>query len=278
MPAEREGFWFDAPDASLCLNRSGHQVSLAQAVPPWMVVEQSVAGITIGSRWPGRLWRVRVTQLGDMSGLVAQPGYWRAAAIELLEELPVSTLFGPQGGPVVSLLERIRNLSRPQAEQLAAGVPPQAWRAWGRAWVRWSADDGAAPSGYTSDADTSSGSPSGAAPETDGALQAWDGVLSATRRLDKQRSPIHAGFLLIHTLVRERAQSLDGDAAFELIEDDGEIEQWLAPMWRDVSDACLYAAMALGGAQWVAHGQAAVLTQAWRGVFGDSVDAPATAG
>lgn len=259
MPAEREGFWFDAADASLCLNRSGHQVSLAQAVPPWMVVEQSVAGITIGSRWPGRLWRVRVTQLGDMSGLVAQPGYWRAAAIELLEELPVSTLFGPEGGPVVSLLEQIRNLSRPQAEQLAAGVPPQAWRAWGRAWVRWSADDGAAP-------------------ETDSALQAWDGVLSATRRVDKQRSPIHAGFLLIHTLVRERAQALDGDAAFELIEDDGEIEQWLAPMWRNVSDACLYAAMALGGAQWVAHGQAAVLTQAWRGVFGESVDAPATAG
>lgn len=108
MPAERDGFWFDAPDASLALKRSGNHVSLAQAVPPWMVVDQA----------------------------------------------------------------------------------------------------------------------------------------------------------------------LDGDDAFVLIDDNGETEQVLAPMWRDASDACLYAAMALGGARWVTDDEAAVLTQAWRSVFHGSVDAP----
>lgn len=256
-PAGLEGFWFDAAEPSLRLERSGNAVRLAQAVPPWIVVEQSIATVTIGSHWPGQLWRVRVTQLGDMSGLVAQPGYWRAAAIELREALPLSALFGPDGAVVAGLLTQIGSLSRAQAGQLAAGLPPRAWQAYGRAWMRWSEDRDAQAPPVTDAAETES-------------LQAWRGVLAATRRCDKTRSPVHSGLLLIHTLLRQRAQAVDGDDAFVLIEEDGETEQWLAPLWRDAADALLYAAMALGGARWVSAADAAELTRAWRGVFGES--------
>ncbi|MGE8659017.1 MAG: hypothetical protein ACN6O8_19920 [Achromobacter sp.] len=70
---DREGFWFDAADPDMALERAGDHVRLARAEPPWLVVDQSIASLTLGRRWPGQLWRVRVTQLGDMSGPLATP-------------------------------------------------------------------------------------------------------------------------------------------------------------------------------------------------------------
>ena len=122
--------------------RDGRQVRLARLQPPWLVVDQTIATLIVSSGWPGRLWRARVTELGDMSGLVANPGYWRAAAMELLEELPLSVLFGAHGERVVALLEQIQALSRTQAECLAANLDPDAGHAYGRAWLRWSEAQG----------------------------------------------------------------------------------------------------------------------------------------
>lgn len=247
--AAREGYWLDCSDPSPVLNRTGNRVALAQAVPPWMVVDQSLASIIIGRRWPGRLWRVRVEELGDMSGLVARPGYWRAAAVELLEELPLASLFGANGDAVLDILAQIAGLSRVQAQALADGMPADAWRAYSRAWMRWS-QAGSEPVDTTEDA--------------------WWGTLAASRRGDKEKSPVHSGFLLIHSQLRQRAEEIDGKDAFVLIEEDGEIEQLLAPLWQAAGDALLFAAMARAAPQYVTDEDAVMLTQAWTRVFHES--------
>lgn len=244
--AARVGYWYDCPDPSVALERSGNRVALARPGPPWMVVDESLDSIIVGSCWPGQLWRARVEELGDMSGLVAQPGYWRAAAIELLEPIPLATLFGAHGDAVLEIVEQIGGLSRTQAQALADGLPAEASGAYGRAWMRWSQEGEAAV-----DADESQ----------------WSCTLAASRRGDKARSPIRGGFLLIHAQLRKRAEEIDGADAFILFEEDGEIEQELAPLWQGASDAFLYAAMARAAPQYVAQDEAATLTQAWSRVF-----------
>ena len=241
------GYWFDLPDPAFKLMRTADRVALAKPVPPWIVVDASLDSIVIGSRWPGKLWRVRVEKQGDMSDLVAQPGYWRASAIELLEELPLSALFGPKGEGVLELITRISTLSRSEAQALADNLPEDAWRAYSRAWMRWSVQDGEPASGDEDD---------------------WRGTLAATRRGDKARSPVHSGFLLIHSQLRQRAGELDGANAFTLIEEDGETEQVLNPMWQAACDALLFAAMARAAPQYVSDDDALTLTRAWTGVFG----------
>lgn len=230
--SDRDGFWFDAADPDMALERAGNHVRLARAEPPWLVVDQSLATMTLGRRWPGQLWRVRVTQLGDMSGLVAQPGYWRAAAIELLQPLPPGALFGPHGDAVVDILARIPALSREQARALGAHLPADGWDRYGRAWERWSKDEEGVPT------------PADAPPQSE-----WYGVLAAARRRDGARSPVHGGFLQIHGLLRQRAQAVDGEAAFiREVDEDGEVDESLAAPWDGASDALLFAAMARGGA------------------------------
>ncbi|WZB71932.1 hypothetical protein WJ968_09535 [Achromobacter xylosoxidans] len=190
----------------------------------------------------------RVTELGDMSGLVANPGYWRAAAMELLEELPLSVLFGAHGERVVALLEQIQALSRTQAECLAANLDPDAGHAYGRAWLRWSEAQGQQRSTPADD---------------------WEGTLAAPGARGKDKSPIHSGFLLVHDQLRRRALALDGDQAIVIeTDEDGETEEMLAPLWQDVSDALLYAAMAQGAPQYVDAGDEAALMRAWRACYG----------
>ncbi|WP_232625668.1 hypothetical protein [Achromobacter deleyi] len=257
-PSDRDGFWFDAADPSLALERTGSHVRLAHAEPPWIVVDQSIASLTLGRHWPGRLWRARVTQLGDMSGLVAQPGYWRAAAIELLQPLPLALLFGPHGEGVLDILERIPGLSREQAQALGAGLPADGWDRYGRAWERWSADEDGREI-LPPDAAANASSPS-----------EWHGVLSASRRRGGAHSPIHAGFMQVHKLLRQRAEAVDGEAAFiREVDEDGEIDESLASPWDRASDALLFAAMARGAPQYLSADDVEVLARPWRGVFGE---------
>ncbi|CAB3636011.1 MAG: hypothetical protein J0I68_05050 [Achromobacter sp.] len=257
-PAERDGFWFDAADPSLALERAGSHVRLARAEPPWIVVDQSIASLTLGRHWPGQLWRVRVTQLGDMSGLVAQPGYWRAAAIELLQPLPLALLFGPHGEGVLDVLARIPDLSREQARALGEHLPDDGWDRYGRAWARWSSEE---EGGATA--------PSGAVAEASPPSE-WYGVLAASRRRGGAHSPVHAGFMQVHKLLRQRAEAVDGEAAFiREVDEDGEVDESLAPPWDGASDALLFAAMARGAPQYLSADDVEVLARPWRGVFGE---------
>ena len=243
MPA---GYWFDLPDPAFKLMRTAGRVALIKPVPPWIVVDESLESVVIGSRWPGKLWRVRVEKQGDMSDLVAQPGYWRASAIELLEAVPLSALFGPKGEVVLEIIAQISTLSRTDAQALADHLPENAWMAYSRAWMRWSQQDGEPAADEEGD---------------------WRGALAATRRSDKARSPVHSGFLLIHSQLRQRAEQLDGGNAFTLIEEDGETEQVLKPMWQAACDALLFAAMARAAPQYVSDEDAVMLLQAWTRVL-----------
>ncbi len=246
LAAMPEGYWFDSLDPSVELKRTAGRVARPKAKPPWIVVDESLDSIVIGSRWPGQLWRVRVVKLGDMSGLVAQPGYWRASTIELLEELPLSALFGSIGDAVLEIIAQIRKLSRIEAQGLADNLPADAHLAYSRAWMQWS-QQGAEP--------------------THDSVDEWRGTLAATRRGDKARSPIHSGFLLIHAQLRLRAEQVDGDSAFVVVEEDGETEQILAPLWQGACDALLFAAMAKAAPQYVAEQDAVTLAHAWTRVF-----------
>ena len=69
--------------------------------------------------------------------------------------------------------------------------------------------------------------------------------------------------------MRRRALALDGDQAIVIeTDEDGETEEMLAPLWQDVSDALLYAAMAQGAPQYVDAGDEAALMRAWRACYG----------
>ena len=245
-PPVREGYWYDASDPRTALVRDANHVRRAAAGPPWMVVDQHIASITIGSSWPGRLWRVRVTELGDMSGLVAQPGYWRASGVEIIEALPLSTLFGPHGDAVLDVLARIDSLTAPQAEALSAARAAGAEAAYGRAWARW-ADPASAPA-HDSD---------------------WAGTLAAHGRHGNEHSPVHAGFMLIHSQLWKRAQAIGGPDVILRIEDedDGEIEETLAAPWDGACSALLHAAMARGAPGLVSEADSTTLTRAFDTVF-----------
>lgn len=242
-----EGFWYDSPDNSPALRRDGNEVKLAVAAPPWIIVERSLSTVIVGSHWPGQLWRVRVKALGDMSGLVAQPGYWRATALELVEEIPGAALFGPRGDSVVDLLAQIRTLSPEQAEALALNSAPNAWNAYSRAWIRWS-ETGEFPRRAAFDED-------------------WQGVLAAPSKPGAEQSPVNSGFKVISTLLWQRARSLEGSDAFRLVFDDDNTEEALTSKWQGAHDAFLQAAMALGAPAYVGADDAAILTRAWRRVF-----------
>ncbi|MGO4154808.1 hypothetical protein [Cupriavidus sp. YAF13] len=210
-------------------------------------MEQSLSTVIVGSHWPGRLWRVRVKALGDMSGLVAQPGYWRATALELVEEIPGAALFGPHGDSVVDLLSQIRTLSPEQAEALASNADPSAWNAYSRAWIRWS-ETREFPRPAASDED-------------------WEGVLAAPSKQGAEQSPIHSGFKVISTLIRQRARSLEGNNAFRLVFDNDSTEEVLTSKWQGAHDAFLQAAMALGAPAYVCADDVTMLTRAWRRVI-----------
>ena len=184
----RDGYWFEHLNDDIALVRDGRQVRLARLQPPWLVVDQTIATLIVSSGWPGRLWRARVTELGDMSGLVANPGYWRAAAMELLEELPLSVLFGAHGERVVALLEQIQALSRTQAECLAANLDPDAGHAYGRAWLRWSEAQGQQRSTPADD---------------------WEGTLAApARRTNRPFIPVSCWFMTSCAVARWRSTAI----------------------------------------------------------------------
>ena len=200
------------------LEKEGAVVKRVKAEPPWLIVDQGLGSVIVtGRHWPGQLWKARVKTLGDMSGLVAQPGYWRASSIELIEEIPVSALFGPHGDAIVNLLTQISALSPKQAEALQSNAAPRAWEAYSKAWTHWSETRKHPRSGSS---------------------ESWRGVLAAPHRNDKKKSPINGGFVLISDLVRRRAQALEGYDAFTVeSDDDGELEEVLTPKWSGASAA-----------------------------------------
>ncbi|MDQ0938469.1 hypothetical protein [Streptomyces sp. V1I1] len=72
--------------------------------------------------------------------LRSDAGYTRAIAVDLLEEMSPSVLFGPQGDAVIRVIEAAIALDEEGARKLASAPHPAADREYSKAWDRWLAE------------------------------------------------------------------------------------------------------------------------------------------
>src|SRR5829696_694432 len=81
---------------------AGRMVRIPGRGPPWIAVDHEVSSVVM-ARWPGRLWAVEIVdpitgqdlKTAGQVGLRPDAGYTRAAAVRILQAVPVATLFGP---------------------------------------------------------------------------------------------------------------------------------------------------------------------------------------
>jgi len=248
---EHIGYWFAGQSeiSDPKTRQSFPRIKNADNTPPYMIVNKKIQSVIVtASIWPGYLWRVRVVKLGDMSGLIANPGYWRATEIELIEELPVGMLFGAEGDRIVPLLGQIMTLASSEADALYTNRVKNscAEAAYTHAWRCWN-ENQKYPRSHTHD----------------------DGMtLASPGNHDKETSPINYGFSLIHDLVWQRAREVEGQKAFIEVVEYGETELELNQRWSAVSAAFLYKAMALSMSQYLSDIECEALTRLWASVFG----------
>ena len=250
---QRIGYWFAnqsktvAPEIGQFLT-AGLRIKNAKNGPLWMVVNQEILSIIVTSNsWPGSLWQARVTKLGDMSGLVANPGYWRAREIELIEELPVGMLFGAYGDKIVLLLNQIITLTSSEVDGLYVNraKDPCAKAAYVHAWNCWN-EKLKHPRSLTCD----------------------DGMtLASPGNHDKEESPINHGFCLIDSLIWQKAREVDGQEAFVEFIEYGETEIELNQRWDAACAAFLYKAMELAMSQYLSETERTALTHSWSSVL-----------
>ena len=241
------GYWFAEKSEASTL-KIGQIIKNAKAGPPYMVVCEQIQSVIVSSEsWPGRIWRVQIIKLGDMSNTISNVQYRRAREIKLIEELPIEILFGTHGNKIVPLLNQITMLNALNVDALYANSPEKsvAEAAYTRAWKYWN-ENLKYPRSHTYNHGITIASPS---------------------RHDQEKSPINDGFSLISALVRKRAHELDGDEAF--VEDVyyGEVEIVLNPRWSAACSAFLYNAMALSMSPHLSSDDFSVLTQSWSSVF-----------
>jgi hypothetical protein len=243
-----EGFIYVADehvegDELMKLAREGEVVRIEGRGPPWIVVHHALETITI-SKWPGRLWRVRIIEAAttrDQSKVgtpLADAGYTRSISVRILNEISPDALFGPRGSDVAAVLKKASQLDRSVAKALASSQHPDASRAYDRVWRAWLKDRG-----LHDDQDL------------DGTVQFAGKTLSG--------SPINKGLLVLHYIVFKRARALDGTA---VIQTDGE-DETLAPPWNGAASALGDAALAFGAPELATDSEKAVLLQAWRLTF-----------
>jgi hypothetical protein len=204
--------------------------------PPWIVVDHAIESAVI-ARWPGRLWRVVVLDIGGVEQVSTHANYTRALAVKVIEEVPASRLFGERGEAVISVLSFASRLDAATVERLAEVRHPEADQAYSRAFRRWLDRVGI-------------GSVHGASD--------FSGVLAAGQ--GPTRSPINCGLSLVYRAVWERAEVVSGPGAF-VADDEG--ERALGPVWEAAASALLDAAMALGAPSVVSE-DAVILTAAWQ--------------
>ncbi|MFG2532115.1 hypothetical protein [Streptomyces sp. NPDC048516] len=244
-------FVSEASHACLKAATAGGRVTLPVFRPPWIVVGHSLERVLV-TRWPGRLFRARVvppvteeerTAMARAArGLSSGADYTRAIAVDLLEELSPSVLFGAHGDKVIRVLEAGLALDEERARDLASARHPGADEEYHKAWSRRLVDQ---PEGehYRNQDHASTLSIAGAGPS---------------------RSPVGHGFSLIWWVVTKSAQHLGSASSFTLDEDG---EPVLADPWDSALSALLDAAMACGAPHLSDSEAATVLTAAWHTVF-----------
>jgi hypothetical protein len=251
--------------------KPGQRVEVRGPRPPWIVVDHSLSRVGL-SRWPGSLWKVEITRALSARELTAfkapqlipHPGYTRAAVVTVLEQMPVTALFGAHGTEVCAVVDAADALTLERAVQLAGARHPRAGQAYTRAWHAWLADKH--PGFIKANrerrevrlvAERSKFSPPVPGAELDGTLEA--GSQSA--------SPIAQGLTLVSSQASRRAEALMGKSIWSDDPDDPE-GALLAEPWPLAIQTLLDAGLAFGAPEYVADADRAVLVKAWREVIG----------
>jgi hypothetical protein len=251
MPSTVEGFVYvpDEDNGIMAKARAGARISLSDRRPPWIVVDHSIDSVLI-ARWPGRLWRVRIVdpvndddvRAAGAGKLLPSAGYKRAIAVDVVEEIQSSRLFGVQGEAVCVVIAQASQLDLAQAKSLAEARHPDAGKAYSDAWNTWLISVG--------------GTSSHRGEDLTGTLGISAGGF---------RSPINCGFSVLHRTISIRAESLAGGSAF-VIDEEG--ERYLEPTWSAASAALLEAAMAFGAPSLSREEDEHIMASAWRSVIG----------
>ncbi len=229
--------------------QSGSLVSVPRRTPPWIVVDHSLESVPV-HKWPGRLWRVRVTEpVTKDDTLRANAGtqspsanYTRAITVQVIEELPTARLFGRYGSNVCCLLDIVSRLTGPEFARLAEKRDPAAAAAYSRAWTVWLQSVTSQHSLSNSD---------------------LSGTLSISPR---PGSPLNHGFSLLYSELSKRARILGGPSVFTQ-DQDGELS--LVPPWSTAGSALLETAVAVGAPHLSSKEDLSILLHAWRSVFGN---------
>ncbi|NWF29563.1 hypothetical protein HW130_25475 [Streptomyces sp. PKU-EA00015] len=238
------------------------RVALPVLAPPWIVVHHTVERVLV-SRWPGRLLWVRVALPSSdeeraamaraSKELLPDASYTRAIAVDVLEELSPSVLFGSHGDEVIRVIESGLALDEQIASELASARHPAADREYSKAWNRWLAQQ--PEFAHYQDQDHTSTLAITGAGATD--------------------SPVGHGLLLIWHMVTNSAEHRGSAGSFTVDEDD---ERVLTEPWSSALSALLDTAMAYGAPHVVDSNAATVLTAAWNTVFhperADRLDTP----
>jgi hypothetical protein len=224
------GFVFvaDADDGPMRFAAAGRTIGNADGGPPWIVVDQAIESIVV-AKWPGKLWRVSVLKAASEQP-AAYAKYRRAVAVEVVGEEPVWRLFGAYGEAVCRIIERARTITLDDIARLENAVRDEAREAYSRAWNRFLGD-------------------------------AHDHTV--TLAAGDFRSPVGAGFTVLHNVIVERARTLTNGAALTVDDDDDVV---LANNWSAASDAFLHAAMAQGAPELMSPADTELLTAAWKRV------------
>lgn len=202
--------------------------------PPWIVVDHSIDSIVV-ARWPGRLWNVEILKAASDQP-DASANYTRVVSVRVLEERPVSILFGTHGQAVCRVIERAGALTVEDLP-LLRDSHPLARSAYSRAWLAWL--------GRTE-------------PESSDPAEDYADTLAVSGA--STRSPIGSGFTVLYSAVTERVRNLVGNAAF-IVDEEG--EQSLAPAWAEAAQTFLHAAMAYGAPELTSPADVQALTAAW---------------
>lgn len=208
-------------DQAICGAAIGTIVRNAVRAPPYIAVAHQIASLIV-TRWPGRLLAVEVIDPVTPTELPVDAQWPTAYTRAVGVRLLEELAVSELFGPSgAQVIELIEAAHRLSLEDaLALGV-------------LGSRD---APQAYAA---------------------AWRAWLAAPNR---SGSPIHQGFSVLSSEVRERALVLSGALAMT-IDEDGEV--LLAAPWNQAGNALAHAAMALGAPDFVAESDRASLLQAW---------------
>lgn len=231
----------------------GRRVATGSWDPPWLVVDHTLERVMV-ARWPGRLFRVRVIPPGSPAerealqraaqNLRPDAGYTRAFAVDVLEELPAASLFGPHGDAVADVIAAGTRLLQHDMERLAAARHPDADEAYSRAWDAWLAEQ---PNGQP--------------------YLGHNAHTLAAPGAGPVGSPVGHALSLVCLAVEESARLRAGGTAFATHPEDypGEEagEEYLVGPWADARSALCDIAMALGAPHLLEEDDRAVLLTAW---------------